>query len=84
MSANILNSADEQSDAVAFDFRIVVFIVPDDLEALAQILMKLPHMDRVHLRFTCKLRDLFTLAYGQCRLLEMISSQGVGIESIEE
>ncbi len=45
MSANILNSADEQSDAVAFDFRIVVFIVPDDLEALAQILMKLPHMD---------------------------------------
>lgn len=45
MSANIANSTDEPSDAVASDFRIVVFSVPDDLESLAQILMKLPHMD---------------------------------------
>ena len=45
---------------------------------------QLDNIEWVHLRFTCKLRDLFTLAYGQCRLLEMISSQGVGIESIEE
>lgn len=45
MSANIANSTDEPSDAVASDFRIVVFSVPDDPGPLAQALVTLPHMD---------------------------------------
>ena len=40
-----MKSTDKHSDAVAVDFRIVVFSVPDDPEPLAQALMALPHMD---------------------------------------
>ena len=45
MSGNIVKSADKHSDAVAVDFRIVVFSVPEDPGPLAQALMALPHMD---------------------------------------
>ena len=45
MSGNIVKSTDEHFDAVAVDFRIVVFSVPEDPGPLAQALMALPHMD---------------------------------------
>lgn len=86
MSANTADSADRPSDSTSGAFRIVVFDVPDDLEALALALMALPDMDRPTARLQTRvLPGVITHAFSReiaDRVVEVIQQLGASAAAV--